>query len=60
MTIKCRGGEIGGEGGGGAVFTSCVAVVSRSLALASLLCRDGARRVFSDLEDIACSQCQAP
>ena len=46
-----------GRGRGG-VLISCMAVIIGALTLASLPCRDGARRVFADKADIACTDLQ--
>ena len=43
---RTGGGE--GEGGGGGVLSLCMAVVVIPQTLAFLLCRDGARRVFTN------------
>ena len=49
-----RGGIAGRAGGG--VLNLCMAVVVWPQTLASLLCRDGARRVFTNQADIGCTK----
>ena len=42
---------------GGVVPIYCIAVVITPSTLASLQCRDGARPVFTEQADIACTKC---
>ena len=47
------------QGYGRGVLKSCMAAVVRSWTLASLQCRDGARRVFTDQADIGLHQARS-
>ena len=42
--------------GGGSIIMPCMAVVVRPYTFASLQCRDGTGRVFTDQEDAACTK----
>ena len=50
------GGEGGGVGGEGGVLTSCTVAGVRLKTLASLTCRDGSRRVFTEARQTLLAQ----